>query len=116
MAAASEPVARDPVGPLDLLVVQPTPFCNLDCSYCYLPDRANTHRMSLDTLEQVFRWVFSSGLVREPFTLRWHAGEPLEVPVARYEAAALLRRYGAGQPTTQCMPQPGSPGARLAFS
>ena len=99
MAAASEPVARDPVGPLELLVVQPTPFCNLDCSYCYLPDRANTRRMTLDTLEQVFRWVFSSGLVREPFTLLWHAGEPLVVPVAWYEAAAaLLRRHGEGRP------------------
>jgi uncharacterized protein len=99
MGAAPEPVAGDPVGPLELLVVQPTPFCNLDCSYCYLPDRANTRRMPLDTLEQTFRWVFSSGLAREPFTLLWHAGEPLVVPVAWYEAAAeLLRRHGDGHP------------------
>jgi uncharacterized protein len=99
MTAPAESVAGDPVGPLELLVVQPTPFCNLDCSYCYLPDRANTRRMPLDTLEQVFRWVFSSGLVREPFTLLWHAGEPLVVPIGWYEAAAaLLRQYGAGQP------------------
>ncbi len=99
MAAASEPVDCGSVGPLELLVVQPTPFCNLDCSYCYLPDRANTRRMTLDTLERVFRWVFSSGLVREPFTLLWHAGEPLVVPVGWYETAtALLHRYGAGQP------------------
>jgi uncharacterized protein len=99
MGAASEPAARDPVGPLELLVVQPTPFCNLDCSYCYLPDRANTRRMTLGTLEQAFRWVFSSGLAREPFTLLWHAGEPLVVPVAWYEAAAeLLSRYGEGHP------------------
>jgi uncharacterized protein len=99
MGAASEPVDRDSVGPLELLVVQPTPFCNLDCSYCYLPDRANTRRMSLDALEQVFRWVFSSGLVREPFTLLWHAGEPLVVPIEWYEAAsALLQRHGEGQP------------------
>jgi uncharacterized protein len=99
MAAAAEPVAHDSVGPLELLIVQPTPFCNLDCSYCYLPDRANTRRMTLDTLEQVFRWVFASGLVRQPFTLLWHAGEPLVVPVAWYEAAAaLLHRLGEGQP------------------
>jgi uncharacterized protein len=99
MAAAAEPVARDAVGPLELLVVQPTPFCNLDCSYCYLPDRANTRRMTLDTLEHVFRWVFSSGLVREPFSLLWHAGEPLVVPIAWYESAAtLLHRHGQGQP------------------
>jgi uncharacterized protein len=97
--AASEPVAPDAVGPLELLVVQPTPFCNLDCSYCYLPDRANTRRMTLDTLDQVFRWVFASGLVREPFNLLWHAGEPLVVPIAWYETAAeLLRRHGEGQP------------------
>jgi uncharacterized protein len=43
--------------------------------------------------------MFSSGLVREPFTLLWHAGEPLVVPVAWYETAAvLLHRYGEGQP------------------
>jgi len=24
---------------IELLVVQPTPFCNIDCRYCYLPDR-----------------------------------------------------------------------------
>jgi uncharacterized protein len=99
MGAASEPVARDSVGPLELLVVQPTPFCNLDCSYCYLPNRANIRRMRLDTLEQVFRWVFSSGLVCAPFNLLWHAGEPLVVPIKWYEAAAaLLHRHGEGQP------------------
>jgi uncharacterized protein len=87
--------ARDDVGPLELLVVQPTPFCNLDCSYCYLPDRADTRRMSLATLDRAFRWVAESGLARERFTLLWHAGEPLVVPVAWYEdAAALLRQHG----------------------
>lgn len=81
-------------GPLELLVLQPTPFCNIDCSYCYLPDRQNTRRMSLDTLEQTVRWVFASGLAREPFTLLWHAGEPLVLPVAFYETATeLLRKY-----------------------
>ena len=70
--------------------------------------------MSLDTLEQVFRWVFSSGLVREPFTLLWHAGEPLVVPVAWYEAAAaLLQRYGDGQPpVTQSVPDQCDPDRR----
>lgn len=90
------PAARD-VGPLELLVVQPTPFCNLDCSYCYLPDRTDTRRMSLDTLARTFQWVAESGLVREPFSVLWHAGEPLVVPVAWYEgAAALLERHGRG--------------------
>jgi uncharacterized protein len=86
--------SADLPGPLELLVVQPTPFCNLDCSYCYLPDRQSTKQMSPATLEQTFSWVFSSGLVREPFTLLWHAGEPLVVPRAFYENAIdLLARY-----------------------
>jgi uncharacterized protein len=81
-------------GPLELLVIQPTPFCNINCSYCYLADRQSTRQMSAQTLEQALAWVFSSGLVREPFTLLWHAGEPLVVPREFYRnAVALLERY-----------------------
>jgi uncharacterized protein len=81
-------------GPLELLVLQPTPFCNINCSYCYLPDRQSTKQMSPRTLEQTFAWVFSSGLVRAPFVLLWHAGEPLVVGLPFYEqAVALLDRY-----------------------
>jgi uncharacterized protein len=84
-------------GPLELLVLQPTPFCNINCSYCYLPDRQSTKKMSSQTLERTFAWVFSSGLVREPFCLLWHAGEPLVMPVDYYEEAlALLGRANQG--------------------
>ncbi|HBZ72780.1 MAG TPA: GRRM system radical SAM/SPASM domain protein [Deltaproteobacteria bacterium] len=74
-------------GPLDLLVIQPTPFCNLDCSYCYLPDRGNRRRISSQTLERIFAWVAESGLVRRPYTIVWHAGEPLVLPTVFYEDA-----------------------------
>ena len=60
-------ISADDVGPLELLVIQPTPFCNLDCSYCYLPDRLNKRKITLETLEKALNWVFSSGLVRQPF-------------------------------------------------
>jgi len=90
-------------GPLELLVLQPTPFCNIDCSYCYLPDRQSTRRMSREVLDQTLRWVFASGLARAPFVLLWHAGEPLVLPVAFYEMADdLLRRHNdAGLPVLQ---------------
>jgi uncharacterized protein len=85
-------------GPLELLVLQPTPFCNINCSYCYLPDRQSTRRMSPDTLDRIFRWVFDSGLVRGPFTVLWHAGEPLVLPVSFYETADdLLRRHNSAE-------------------
>ncbi len=77
-------------GPLELLVVQPTPFCNINCSYCYLADRQSTKKMSPETLRQLLDWVFASGLVREPFCLLWHAGEPLVMPIDFYEEAMAL--------------------------
>jgi uncharacterized protein len=86
------------LGPLDLLVVQPTPFCNLDCRYCYLPDRERTDRMTAPVLDAVFRWVFASGLARAPFTVVWHAGEPLALRpdfyLRAFEAAA---RHNTGR-------------------
>ena len=83
-------ISAGQVGPLELLVIQPTPFCNLDCSYCYLPDRLNKRKISLETLEKTLNWAFSSGLVRQPFTLLWHAGEPMVLPATFYEQATVL--------------------------
>ena len=81
-------------GPLVLLVRQPTPFCNINCSYCYLPNRQSKKKMTPEILDQTFAWVFSSGLVQEPFNLLWHAGEPLVLPTSFYEhAIALLARH-----------------------
>src|SRR4051794_23563236 len=93
------------LGPLELLVIQPTPFCNIDCTYCYLPDRQNARKMSLEALEATFDWVFSSGLVRQPFTLLWHAGEPMVLPPAFYEQAAelLAKHDPGGEVVTQSM-------------
>ena len=49
-------LGRDPqVGPLDLLVIQPTPFCNIDCSYCYLPSRQSTVQMAPEVLDRHVR-------------------------------------------------------------
>jgi uncharacterized protein len=91
MSAHAEPA---PLGPLDLLVIQPTPFCNLDCRYCYLPDRQNTKRISASTLDRLFARVFESELVRNGFTVVWHAGEPLVLRPAFYrEAFAIASRH-----------------------
>src|SRR5579872_6394272 len=68
-----------------LIVLQGTPFCNIDCSYCYLPDRSETARMPLDIARAVFRRAFESRFVTEPITFLWHAGEPLAVPTSVYE-------------------------------
>ena len=36
--------------PIGLVVVQSTSLCNLDCSYCYLPDRKKKRFFDLDLL------------------------------------------------------------------
>jgi uncharacterized protein len=83
-------------GPLELLILQPTPFCNLNCSYCYLPNRRSTRRMSEATLEAALRAAFSSGMLGEQLTLVWHAGEPLVMPVEFYRRAQRLAMGLAG--------------------
>ncbi len=77
-------------GPLRLLVLQPTTFCNLDCSYCYLPDRKSRYKFSLDLLEPIFKKIFYSQLLDRGFTVVWHAGEPLTVPISFYESACSI--------------------------
>ncbi len=80
-------MATPPFGPVRLLVLQPTPFCNLDCDYCYLPNRDDRSRLSLEILEAALERVLESPYVEGGFTLLWHAGEPLTVPMAFYDAA-----------------------------
>ncbi len=82
--------AEHQVGPLDLLVIQATPFCNLDCDYCYLPFRQSRQRIQPGTLAKIFERVFESSAVKGRFTVVWHAGEPLVLPVTFYAEAMKI--------------------------
>ena len=75
---------------LQLLVVQPTPFCNIDCRYCYLPNRASKAVIAEATLENLFTQIFASGWVADQLAVVWHAGEPLVLPPAFYRNAFRL--------------------------
>jgi uncharacterized protein len=70
-----------------IVVVQPTPFCNIDCRYCYLPGRNDKAVMTQSTVDTLFERVFSSGWASDDLTVIWHAGEPLVVPPEFYECA-----------------------------
>jgi uncharacterized protein len=74
---------------IELLVIQPTPFCNIDCRYCYLPERSSRAVVAPDTLSNLFSQVFASGWVRDCLSVVWHAGEPLVLPVEFYRNAFL---------------------------
>jgi uncharacterized protein len=70
-----------------LVVIQPTPFCNIHCRYCYLSHRSSTKRISLETLNLISRQLFSSPFISDAISIVWHAGEPLVLPVSFYRQA-----------------------------
>ena len=89
---------------IELLILQPTPFCNIDCSYCYLPFRSDKSRMSADVMTATFRRCADSGHVGDQISLVWHAGEPLVLPPDYYlEAFALAEKHlPKGTQITHC--------------
>lgn len=74
----------------DLLIIQTTPFCNLDCDYCYLPNRSNSQVMQKNVLETTLERAFNFMKLGRQLTIVWHAGEPLAVPISFYEHATEL--------------------------
>ena len=80
-------------GPIGLVVVQSTSLCNLDCSYCYLPDRQKKRVFDLDLLPLLMQRILESPYAGPEFSLVWHAGEPLTLPTSWYDkATAILYR------------------------
>ena len=86
-----DPTDFQPALQTRLLILQATPFCNIDCDYCYLPDRASTARMSVATARLAARRLREDGLLGDALSVVWHAGEPLAMPVSFYaEAIAAI--------------------------
>jgi uncharacterized protein len=82
-----------------LVVMQPTTFCNIDCSYCYLAERHITSKMPPDVLRAAFDKILGSASVQPPVVFLWHLGEPLAAGRDFYEeafgyAAEAAGRYG----------------------
>src|SRR5471032_3089530 len=84
MPALQAPVGRPEVG---TVVIQPTAFCNINCTYCYLPDRNNKHVLAQSTVARLFTELFASGWALPELTVIWHAGEPLVAPISFYREA-----------------------------
>jgi uncharacterized protein len=53
----SQPQSDSPT--IRVVVVQPTPFCNINCRYCYLPRRTDTTVMTPSTIRTLFEQVFA---------------------------------------------------------
>lgn len=79
-----------------LLILQPTPFCNINCDYCYLPNRSSTGRMELATVRHAAERLRDDQLLGETLTVVWHAGEPLAMPIGFYEDAITTVQSAIG--------------------
>ncbi|WP_446213035.1 cyclophane-forming radical SAM peptide maturase AmcB [Micromonospora sp. IBSANI012] len=84
-------------GSFHTLVVQPTSFCNLDCSYCYLPDRRSRRLMS-DAVAQACADSIAQQYSSHPVSVVWHGGEPTATPIGLFRELLApfeeLRRAG----------------------
>lgn len=85
---AEQYTSIEPV-PIELVVVQATSFCNLNCNYCYLSEetRKTKERISLPRLSTFFTKILSSRYLGERLIVSWHSGEPLVLGPSYYEAA-----------------------------
>ncbi|MCL4254789.1 MAG: radical SAM protein, partial [Anaerolineae bacterium] len=84
-----------------LVIIQPTPFCNIACRYCYLPtqERLMTKRMDEAVLTKIFEALYAENLMSDETEIVWHAGEPLTVPISFYEnAMAIINRVRGDKP------------------
>jgi uncharacterized protein len=77
---------------LELLVIQPTAFCNLDCRYCYVPERTNPARISNQTLSKLCIALSNAGRIKNQSHIEvlWHAGEPLAAGLPFYQEARAI--------------------------
>lgn len=80
--------------PVQCLTVQATPFCNLDCKYCYLPNRSVKGCFDHTLIPVIFKNLSASGLITEELTWDWHAGEPLVCGIDFYrQTHALIQKH-----------------------
>ncbi len=74
------------IGPR-LIILQPTPYCNINCSYCYLSHRDDKRLMAPEVVEALREKIFGRLSPRSAPVVVWHAGEPTAAPIGWYEHA-----------------------------
>lgn len=78
--------------PIEMVVLQGTPYCNLNCSYCDLSvaSRKQRTQMQPHIIDSVFRNIFEDRLYGSKISVVWHSGEPLTLSPDYYQSAIDL--------------------------
>jgi len=86
-----------------LIILQPTPYCNINCSYCYLGHRDDKRLMSRVVVEAVREKIFRHLPAQSAPIVVWHAGEPTAAPIEWFEYAYSRLRDVAPAQTSFAM-------------
>jgi uncharacterized protein len=78
-----------------LIVLQPTPYCNIDCDYCYLGNRDDRRLMASAVVDAVREKLFSRLAPDSAPTIVWHGGEPTVAPISWFNYADRTLRAAA---------------------
>jgi uncharacterized protein len=75
---------------VSLLRVQPTPRCNLNCRYCYIPASVRRQKdlMSPEVLETLLNRLVDEDMLEDQLHVSWHGAEPLAAGLDWYRDAA----------------------------
>jgi len=90
--------------PVEMIVLQGTPLCNLNCTYCDLSpaSRKQSHKMPISMVGTLFSQLKQLELLASEVSIVWHSGEPLSLPPEYYDEAIelilALNREGPGTP------------------
>jgi len=80
------------MSPVELIVLQGTSFCNLNCTYCDLSVESRRTKSAMEPMliERLFTELFESERLAPEVTVVWHSGEPLTLPPSYYDHAIDL--------------------------
>jgi uncharacterized protein len=75
---------------VSMLRMQPTPRCNLNCAYCYIPAavRRRSELMAPAVLETTLHRLVDEDLLEDHVAISWHGAEPLAAGLDWYRDAA----------------------------
>lgn len=77
---------------IQMVVLQSTTSCNMNCDYCYLSESSRRSKRSfpLSSVRELFTNIFTSSYVGQRIVVCWHSGEPLLLKPSYYDESIKI--------------------------
>src|ERR1700730_7838442 len=81
------PLTGSSIESIQMVLLQTTTSCNLNCSYCYLSEESRRSKLSfpVTSVRDLFTNIFTSSYVGHRIVVCWHSGEPLLLKPSYYD-------------------------------